>query len=64
MVGFVNNTHYEGLMEVRRALNKLLTRKDTTKSALYMSAMWMVTDDQYKYFSECMIMEDFEGEAT
>jgi hypothetical protein len=63
MVGFVNNAHYEGVMEIRRALNELSTRKDNIKGEFYMSVMWMVTDDQCKHFSECMVMEDFEGEG-
>jgi hypothetical protein len=64
MVGFVNNTHYEGVMETRRALNELLTGKETIKLEFYMSVMWMMTDDQYTHFSEYTVMDSFEGGAT
>ena len=61
MARFVNNTHYEGVMEIRRALNELSTRKDTIQPVFYMSVMWMVNDNQCKHFSECTAMGDFEG---
>ena len=48
-------------MEVRRALNELSPRKDNIQPVFYLSVMWMVTDDQCKHFSECMMMEYFEG---
>ena len=58
---FLKNVHYKGVMEVRRALNKLSTRKDTTKAEFYMSVMWMVTDNQCNPLSECTVMDYFEG---
>ena len=61
MAGFRNNSHYEGVMAIRKALNELSTRKETIQPVFYMSVMWMVTDDQCKYVSECMVMDDFEG---
>ena len=60
VAGFVNNTHYKGVMEIRRALNKLSTRKDIIQPVFYMSVMWMVNDNQCKHFSECTAMGDFE----
>ena len=61
MAGFKNSSHYEGVMEIRKALNELATRKETIQPVFYMSVMWMVNDDQCKHFSECTAMEDFEG---
>ena len=51
LVGFENNSHYEGVMKVRRALNELSKRKDTIKPEFYMSVLRMVNDDQCKHFS-------------
>ena len=61
MVGFTNNAQYKGVIEIRRALNELSTRKDTIQPVFYMSVMWMVNDDQCKHFSECTAIGDFEG---
>merc|ERR1712194_612612 len=61
MAGFRNSSHYEGVMEIRKALNELSTRKETIQPVFYMSVMWVVTDDQCKHFSKCTDMDDFEG---
>ena len=39
MMGCINNTHYKGVMEARRAFSKLSTRKDIIKQEVTMSAM-------------------------
>ena len=46
MVGFVNNTHYKGVVEVRKSLDKVLTREDAIKEKFSMSLMGRVTNDQ------------------
>ena len=61
MTDFINNAHYEGVMAIRKALTELSTRKETIQPGFYMSAMWMVNDDQYTHFSEYTAMEDSEG---
>ena len=43
-------------MEMRKAVNELSTRKDMIKTEFYMSAIWMVTNDQCKHSSECTVI--------